>query len=62
MSKIKDLTMDELEHLIEQKVLELLGDPDAGLELRQDFKEKLSRRLKNHCQKTSHLEVVKRFG
>lgn len=62
MSKIKDLTMDELEHLIEQKVLELLGDPDAGLELRQEFKEELSQRLKSPCQKTPHLKVVKRFG
>jgi hypothetical protein len=62
MSKVKDLTMDELEHLIEQKVLEFLGDPDAGLELRPEFKEELNRRLGSSCQKTSHLEVVKRFG
>jgi hypothetical protein len=62
MSKIKDMTVDELEHLIEQKVLELLGDPDAGLELRPDFKEELNRRLRSSRQNTSHLEVVKRFG
>jgi len=49
MSMIKDLTVDDLEHLIEQKVLELLGDPDAGLELRQEFKEELSHRMKNHA-------------
>ena len=37
MSMIQDLTVDDLENLIEQKVMELLGDLDAGLELRQDF-------------------------
>lgn len=62
MSKIKDMTMDELEHLIEQKVLEFLGDPDTGLELRLELKEELNRRLRSSCQKTSHREVVKRFG
>jgi hypothetical protein len=36
MVKIKDLTIDDLEYLIEQKVLEILGDPDAGLDLKKD--------------------------
>jgi len=31
MVKVKDLTIDDLEYLIEQKVLEILGDPDSGL-------------------------------
>ena len=62
MEKIKDLTMDDLEHLIEQKVLELLGDPDAGLELRQEFKDELVQRLRGHCLGISHQEVVKKFG
>ena len=62
MSKIIDLTVDDLEHLIEQKVIELLGDPDAGLELRQDFKEELSRRMKNRGVTISHQEVIKKFA
>jgi hypothetical protein len=62
MSMIKDLTVDDLEHLIEQKVLELLGDPDAGLELKQEFKEELSRRMKSHSVAISHQEVIKRFA
>jgi hypothetical protein len=53
---------DDLEHLIEQKVLDLLGDPDAGLELKQEFKEELSRRLKNHGVAISHQEVAKRVA
>lgn len=28
MNKIKDLTMEDLELIIEQKILEILGDPD----------------------------------
>jgi hypothetical protein len=62
MVKIKDLTIDDLEYLIEQKVLEILGDPDAGLELRDEFKEGLRNRLKNSSKRTSHEETLKRFG
>ena len=47
IAKVKDLTIDELEYLIEQKILELLGDPDSGLELREEFKEELKERLQN---------------
>ena len=62
MNKIKDLTVDDLEHLIEQKVMELLGDPDSGLGLRQEFKEELNRRLKIPGPRVSRQEVEKRFG
>lgn len=44
MTKVKDLTIDELEYLIEQKILEVLGDPDSGLELREEFKQELKGR------------------
>jgi len=46
MAKVKDLSVDELELLIEQKILEFFGDPDSGLELKPEFKEELERRLK----------------
>ena len=62
MAKVKDLSMDELEHLIEQKILEVLGDPDSGLELRDEFKEILKRRLGNPSKRISHQEVVNRVG
>jgi len=62
MNRIKDITLDELKQLIEQKVLDLLGDPNAGLELRTEFKEELDRRLRSPSKKTSHREVVSRFG
>lgn len=62
MNRIKDLTIEDLEHLIEQKVMEFLGDPDSGLELRKEFKAELSRRLKNPGLRVSQHEVVKKFG
>ena len=58
MTKVKDLTIDELEYLIEQKIFEVLGDPDSGLE----FKEELKERLQNPSKKIPHEEVVKRLG
>ena len=47
MTNVKDLTFDELELLIEQKILEVPADPDSGLELREEFKQELKRRLEN---------------
>ena len=62
MTKIKDLTMDELEYLIEQKILDILGDPDFGLELREEFKEELKECLKSSLRRTSQEEVAGKFG
>jgi len=62
MAKVKDLTIDDLEYLIEQKVLEMLGDPDSGLQLKDEFKEELRERLKNSSRRISHEEVIKRVG
>ena len=62
MAKVKEMTVDELEELIEQKLLEMLGDPDSGLKLRPEFKKKLKIRLKKASKRISHQEVMKRFG
>lgn len=35
MAKIKDMSVDELEQLIEHKLFEILGDPDSGLLLKK---------------------------
>jgi len=47
--KVKDLTVEQLKDLIqsaiEEKLEELIGDPDAGLELRQEVKERLRNSL-----------------
>ncbi len=39
----KDELREMIEALIEQKLLEILGDPDAGLELRKSVREGLLR-------------------
>jgi hypothetical protein len=62
MNKLSDLTVDDLEALIEQKLIEIIGDPDSGLHLEKGFKEKLERRLRNVPKKVSHDEVLKKFG
>ena len=62
MARVKDLSMEDLEHLIEQKILEILGDPDSELELREDFKSQLKRRLERPPRRISHEEVAARFG
>ena len=59
-AKVKDLTMEDLEYLIEQKILEVPGDPDYGLELKEEFKEKLKERLRSSSEKVSHKEVIRK--
>jgi len=43
--KVKDLSVEQLKSLVEQaveeKLEELLGDPDVGLELREEIKQRL---------------------
>ena len=62
MAKVRDLTIDDLEYLIEEKILEVLGDPDSGLELRAEFKQELEKRLKNPSGRIPHEEVTRKFG
>ena len=48
-SNVADLTIDEFRNLIKevvtQTILEIFGDPDEGLELREEIKERLHRSL-----------------
>ncbi len=62
MPQVKDMSIDELEHFIEQKLLELLGNPDSGLELKEEFRKRLQERLKTPSKRISHQEVLKRFA
>jgi len=61
MENINQLTIDDLENLIEQKILEILGDPDISLELREEFKVELKARFARHLKRIPHQEVMKRF-
>jgi len=48
-SKVADLTISEFRELVREVVIqtlsEMLGDPDEGLQLRDDFTEELRRSL-----------------
>jgi len=61
-SRCKRPDIDELEYVTEQKILEALGDPDSGLELKPDLKQELKRRLENPSRRIPHHEVVSRIG
>jgi len=62
MENINQLTIDDLENLIEQKILEILGDPDTSLDLKEEFKEELKARLARRLGRIPHEEVMERFG
>ncbi len=52
----------KLEYIIEQKIVELYGDPDAGLDLKESFVKELRRRTRKK-QKTVPLSMVlKKYG
>ena len=52
----------EIENVVERKLLEFLGDPDAELESRPSFVRELKRRLKSKQKYISHAEVMRRYG
>lgn len=65
MTKVKEInhyTLEELSFLIEHKILEILGDPDYGLELREDFKQEILKRIRLKHKRIPHEEVLKKFG
>lgn len=62
MAKTKELSVEDIEHLIENKVLEMLGDPDSGLQLKKEFKAKLEQRLKKPSRRIPHEEAMRRFA
>ena len=62
MRKNSAIAREDLENMIETKILEILGDPDAGLELREDFKVRLRERMSRTPRIVSHKEVLKELG
>lgn len=52
-AKVSDMTPDELRAMIEtsveRKLVELLGDPDEGLELRPEVVERIERQRKEYA-------------
>lgn len=62
MPKAKGMTVDDIEMIVEQKMLEIIGDPDSGLHLKKNFKRKLELRLIKPSGRVPHEEVLKRFA
>jgi hypothetical protein len=69
MSTVRELTAEELRTLIgevvEEKLREMLGDPDEGLSLRPDVRERLIKSLsqpKESRRTVSAPEVARNLG
>jgi len=62
VAKAKAITTEDIEQLVEHKLLEIIGDPDSGLHLKKEFRTKLEQRLKKPSKRVSHEEVLKRFA
>jgi len=52
----------KLENLVEQKILEFLGDPDSGLELKKSFVLELKKRMSKKQKYTPMSVVAKKYG
>ncbi|MBI3075067.1 MAG: hypothetical protein HYY92_02545 [Parcubacteria group bacterium] len=53
----------KLGNLVEQKILEFFGDPDAGLGLQKSFLLKLRKSMGQKSRKlTPHADVLKKYG
>ncbi|MEK7567370.1 MAG: hypothetical protein AAB513_00405 [Patescibacteria group bacterium] len=48
--------------IVEQKILEFFGDPDAGLTLKKSFVLKLRKSMRGNQKFTSHVDVLKKYG
>jgi hypothetical protein len=62
MTKLREMSIEDIEQIVEHKLLEILGDPDSGLKLKKEFKAKLEQRLKKPSKRIPHKEVLKRFA
>ena len=60
-SKLDDIEKIKpvVEEIVEHKLLELLGDPDFGLELRSEVKKRLEKSLRSEAKAISAKNVAK---
>jgi len=56
------LSKSDIELIIEQKLMELLGDPDSGLQLKDSFVKTLNDRLKKNSPRVTHQTLAKKYG
>jgi hypothetical protein len=69
MMTVAEMTVDELrsliENIVEEKLSELIRDPDHGLELREEFKARLRQTIEAEKRGVPGIpaeEVAKQFG
>jgi predicted house-cleaning noncanonical NTP pyrophosphatase (MazG superfamily) len=64
--KVKELTVEQLKTLIEdtveERLREYLGDPDEGLELREEVIQKLKTHRESSQPRISMEQVAKKHG
>ncbi|HEY95273.1 MAG TPA: hypothetical protein G4O15_10115 [Dehalococcoidia bacterium] len=64
--KIKELTIEQFKALIEEtieaKLEEIFGDPDEGLEVREEIIEKLKEQRNSRKKRTPMDEIIKELG
>ena len=64
--KIKELTIEQFKALIEEtieaKLKEIFGDPDEGLEAREEIIEKLKAQRNSRKKRTPMDEIIKELG
>lgn len=64
--KLNEMTLEQLEALIderlEQKLEEILGDPDEGLEVREEIIQKLKTQRKSRKKRIPMEEVAEEYG
>ena len=56
------ISKSDIELLIEQKLIELLGDPDSGLEVKTGFLNKLKERLQKKSKRISQKKILEMYG
>jgi hypothetical protein len=56
------IVRQHIEHIVEQKLLEFLGDPDAGRVLKKTFVAELRRRLNSKQKYIPQTTVMRRYG
>lgn len=60
------ITISKIEKVVEKvvnrKLQELLGDPDYGLKLREEFQEKLDLVLKKEKETIPEKEIARKYG
>jgi hypothetical protein len=56
--KVADMTVEDLRSFVEQTFLDLVGDPDAGLELNEDFIARLMESIGDKTGRMTHEEFL----